>query len=231
MFGGADPFMPLLWGSLLGCIVAVALAVTVARLPIRDAIGSWLGGIRSMLMAVVILLLAWSLGAVTQTLGTASFLSSVLSDRLPIEALPLSVFLVASVISFATGSSWGTMAILYPVVIPLAIAMGGAADPLSPGWHFLLASTAGVMAGALFGDHCSPISDTTVLSSMASGCDHVDHVRTQLPYALTVAAIAGLVGALPSGFGISPWISLVAGAAAVLAVIRIMGRKAEAGAG
>jgi Na+/H+ antiporter NhaC len=228
IFGAADPFRPLLWGSLLGCIVAVSLAVAVVRLPIGDAIGAWVGGIRSMLMAVIILVLAWSLGAVTKSLGTAAFLSTVLSERLPAEALPLSVFLVAAVISFATGTSWGTMAILYPLVIPLAVAMGGAADPSQgAGWQLLLGSIAGVMAGALFGDHCSPISDTTVLSSMASGCDHVDHVRTQLPYALTVAVIAAVAGALPVGFGFSPWLSLAVSAAAVIAAVRVAGRRIE----
>jgi Na+/H+ antiporter NhaC len=228
VFGQADPFVPLLWGSLLGCVSAVVLSVGIVRVSLSNTINAWLGGVRSMLMAVIILILAWSLGSVTNSLGTASFLSSILSERLPVEALPASVFIVAAIISFATGTSWGTMAILYPLVIPLSIAMGGAADPAqAAAYQLLLGSIAGVMAGSLFGDHCSPISDTTVLSSMASGCDHVDHVRTQLPYALTAAVIAAAVGAIPAGFGISPWISLGAGAGIVVAVIWLAGRSAE----
>ncbi|HXI02293.1 MAG TPA: Na+/H+ antiporter NhaC family protein, partial [Candidatus Saccharimonadales bacterium] len=228
IFGHADPFVPLLWGSLLGCVVAILLSVGVVRLPLDDTMGAWLTGIRSMMTAIVILVLAWSLGAVTHTLGTAAFLSTVLSERLPGEALPVSVFIVGSFISFATGTSWGTMAILFPLVIPLSIAMGGDADPADlAGYHLLLGSVAGVMAGALFGDHCSPISDTTVMSSMASGCNHVDHVRTQLPYALTVAAVAAVAGALPAGFGISPWISLAAGGALLFAITWLVGGKVE----
>jgi Na+/H+ antiporter NhaC len=231
IFGHADPFSPLLWGTLMGCITAMFFSVTVTRIPLQETISAWLGGFRSMLMAVVILLLAWSLGAVTQSLGTASFLSAVLSDRLPVELLPLSVFLVASVISFATGTSWGTMAILFPLVVPLSISMGAAEDPSQPAaYHILLASVAGVMAGSLFGDHCSPISDTTVLSSMASRCDHVDHVRTQLPYALTVAVVAAVFGATPSGFGVNPWICLGAGGVTLFAIVRLVGKPVEGGA-
>lgn len=229
IFGHADPFSPLLWGTLLGGLVAGMISVAVVRVPLQETVSAWVGGFRSMLTAVVILLLAWSLGAVTKSLGTASFLAAVLSDRLPVELLPLSIFLVAAVISFATGTSWGTMAILFPLVVPLAMAMGATGDPSQvAGYHILLASVAGVMAGALFGDHCSPISDTTVLSSMASRCDHVDHVRTQLPYALTVAVVAALTGAIPSGFGFSPWISLLAGAVLLGIIVRVAGRPVDA---
>lgn len=179
-----------------------------------------------MLVAIVILVLAWSLGAVTESLGTAQFLSELLSERLPVVALPVSVFLVAATVAFATGASWGTMAIMFPLVIPLASAMGAVADPAQgSAYHLLLAVVGAVMGGALFGDHSSPISDTTILSSMASGCDHADHVRTQLPYALLAAVTASLVGALPAGFGVSPWISLVVGGAVVLGLVRLLGRR------
>jgi Na+/H+ antiporter NhaC len=120
------------------------------------------------------------------------------------------------------------MAILFPLVIPLAISMGGVVDPgAGAPYSLLLGSIAGVMAGAIFGDHCSPISDTTVLSSTASACDHVDHVRTQLPYALAVALIGVLLGTIPVGMGVSPWICLMAGGAALVLVVRYLGRPSE----
>jgi Na+/H+ antiporter NhaC len=228
IFGAADPFKPLLWGSLLGCIVAILLAVGGRKLSLVDAINAWAGGLRSMMVAIVILVLAWSLGAVTQSMGTAPFLSSVLSEGMPVMALPMAVFIIAAAISFATGTAWGTMAIMFPLAVPLATSMGGVADPAQgAAYQLLLAVVASVMAGALFGDHCSPISDTTILSSMASGCDHADHVRTQLPYALTAAVIAAVVGTLPAGLGVSPWISLVVGVALIWGIARVLGQRVE----
>ena len=153
-----------------------------------------------MMIAVVVLVLAWSLGAVTEQVGTASYLAQILEGNVALRLLPWLVFLVAAAMSFATGTSWGTMAILMPLVIPLTVSLGGAAD-FDGGTHYsiLLGTISSVLAGAIFGDHCSPISDTTVLSSTAAACDHVDHVRTQLPYALvggTIAAICfGILGA------------------------------------
>ncbi len=230
IFGQADPFRPLLWGSLLGCIAALVLAVGWRLMKLSEAIRAWVDGLRSMLLAFVILMLAWSLGAVTESLGTASYLSTVLSDRLPLEALPFSVFVVAAVISFATGTSWATMAILFPLVIPLAVALGAGLEPADgSGYGLLLGTIAGVMAGSLFGDHCSPLSDTTVLSSMASGCDHVDHVRTQLPYALAAAIVSAVAGMLPIGLGFSPWVCLPVAAALLVLLVRFVGRPVESG--
>jgi hypothetical protein len=139
---------------------------------------------RAMLLAIVILVLAWGLGGVTEALGTGATCRACSAIRCRCF-LPVLVFLVAAAISFATGTSWGTMAILFPVVIPLAVAMGAGVG-FDGGEHYtiLLGTISSIMAGSIFGDHCSPISDTTVLSSMASACDHIDHVRTQLPYAL-----------------------------------------------
>ncbi|MEE8267656.1 MAG: Na+/H+ antiporter NhaC family protein [Gemmatimonadales bacterium] len=228
IFGAADPFVPLLWGSVLGSLTAIVLAAGGRKLTLSTTIEAWLSGIRTMILAIIILLLAWSLGAVTEDLGTAAFLSSILSDRLPVELLPVTVFVIAGVVALSIGSSWGTMAILFPLAIPLALRMGAVADPAaSMGWGILLAVTAAVMGGALFGDHSSPISDTTILSSMASGCDHVDHVRTQMPYALLAAGLAGVVGSIPAGFGMSPWISLPVGVVALIVVVRYVGKRVE----
>ena len=228
IFGAADPFVPLLWGAMLGSLTAIVLAAGGRKLTLSATIEAWLSGIRTMILAIIILILAWSLGAVTEDLGTAAFLSSVLSDRLPVELLPVTVFVIAGVVALSIGSSWGTMAILFPLAIPLALRMGGVADPAADvGWGILLAVTAAVMGGALFGDHSSPISDTTILSSMASGCDHVDHVRTQMPYALLAAGVAGVVGSIPAGFGMSPWISLPVGVVALIVVVRFVGKRVE----
>lgn len=228
IFGAADPFVPLLWGAMLGSLTAIVLAAGGRKLTLSATIEAWLSGIRTMILAIIILILAWSLGAVTEDLGTAAFLSSVLSTRLPVELLPVTVFVIAGVVALSIGSSWGTMAILFPLAIPLALRMGGVADPAADvGWGILLAVTAAVMSGALFGDHSSPISDTTILSSMASGCDHVDHVRTQMPYALLAAGVAGVVGSIPAGFGMSPWISLPVGIVALIVMVRFVGKRVE----
>jgi Na+/H+ antiporter NhaC len=179
---------------------------------------------RAMFMAVVILVLAWALGDVTEALGTGPYLSGLLQETLPIRFVPVLVFIVAAATSFATGTSWGTMAILFPVVIPLAVAMGAGVGFETDGYTILLGVISSVMAGSIFGDHCSPISDTTVMSSMASACDHIDHVRTQLPYAVVVAVVAMAVGDIPTAFGLSPWMSLVLGAALLWGILRVFGK-------
>ena len=223
--GGADPFKTLIWASFAGNVVAISLAVAQRILPLGSALEAWINGMRAMLLAIVILVLAWALGGVTEALGTGPYLSGLLQDTLPLGLLPVIVFLTAAVISFATGTSWGTMAILFPVVIPLAVAMG-AGIGFDGGEHYsiLLGVISSVMAGSIFGDHCSPISDTTVLSSMASACDHIDHVRTQLPYALTVGVVGMAVGDIPTAYGLSPWVSIVLGIVVLAAVLRFVGR-------
>jgi Na+/H+ antiporter NhaC len=224
--GAGDPFRSLLWASFSGCVVAILLAVAQRILSMGTALGAWLGGLRAMLLAIVILVLAWGLGGVTEALGTGTYLADLIGGTLPLRLLPVLVFLVAAVTSFATGTSWGTMAILFPVVIPLAVAMGAGVD-FDGGEHYtiLLGAISSIMAGSIFGDHCSPISDTTVLSSMASSCDHIDHVRTQLPYAVLVAGVGMGVGDIPTAFGLSPWIALVFGLAILYAALRLFGKR------
>ena len=225
VFGASDPFATLLWGSLAGCLVALALSLAQRVLTLRETIDAWVGGVKAMMIAMVILVLAWSLGSVTEAVGTATYLTQLLSEALPMELLPVLVFITAAGIAFATGTSWGTMAILIPLVIPLAVGMGGGVD-FDGGARYtvLLGSISSVLAGAIFGDHCSPISDTTVLSSMASACDHVDHVRTQLPYALLVGVVGMGLGDIPTAYGFPNWISLVLGVAVLWAFLRWRGR-------
>jgi Na+/H+ antiporter NhaC len=229
IIGEADPFRSLLWASFAGGLVAGVLAVAQGLLTVKDALDAWVAGMRAMLLAMVILVLAWALGAATSALGTGPYLAALLGDALPLWALPALVFVIAAATAFATGTSWGTMAILFPVVVPLAVAMGaGVGFAGGDDYTVLLGSISSIMAGAVFGDHASPISDTTVISSMASSCDHIDHVRTQLPYALLAAAVAVLVGDLPTAlWGINPLISIVVGLAIIWVVLRYLGKPVE----
>jgi Na+/H+ antiporter NhaC len=225
VFGEADPFSTLLWGSLSGCVVALLLSMGQGILTLTEGIDAWLGGLKAMIIAMVILVLAWSLGAATEEIGTASYLAHLLTGRVALQIIPVIVFATAAAMAFATGTSWGTMAILLPLVIPLTVSLGGDAG-FEGGGHYsiLLGAISSVLAGAIFGDHCSPISDTTVLSSTASACDHVDHVRTQMPYALLVAGVGMVLGDIGTAYGLPNWIALVGGVAVLFVVLRLFGR-------
>ena len=164
-----------------------------------------------------------------EELGTAPFLTALASKAIEPLFLPTLLFVLAGVVAFATGSSWATMSILMPLVIGLAFGLGVDAqlldDATASGQRLVVISVAAVLSGSIFGDHCSPISDTTVMSSIASASDHIDHVRTQAPYALIVMLISVLVGYVPCTFlGISPWLSLLTGAVLVFLLVRFMGR-------
>ena len=224
VFGAADPFATLLWGSLAGCLVAAALSLGQKLLSVHECIDAWVGGVKAMMIAMVILTLAWSLGAVTTDVGTADYLSQLLSGNLPIVLLPAAVFITAGAMAFATGTSWTTMAILIPLVIPLTVSLaGGTGFADGSLYGILLATTSSVLAGAIWGDHCSPISDTTVLSSTAAACDHVDHVRTQLPYAVLVGVTGLVLGSLGTSLGIPHWVALLGGVAVLAVFLRIFG--------
>ena len=148
-------------------------------------------GFKTILPAIVILALAWSLAISTEQLHTADFLSALLADSIAPQVIPMIIFVLAAFISFSTGSSWSTMAILYPIAIPTTWVVCQTAG-LSPelSYEILLNSISVVLGASVLGDHCSPISDTTILSSLASDCNHIDHVKTQLPYALTVGVVS-----------------------------------------
>ncbi len=229
IIGTADSYKALMWASLLGVLVAYALSVGQRILTVAQTVEAWYAGLKSMLFAMIILVLAWSLSGITEVLGTAQYLVLVLGDAIPAGLLPAIIFVLSAATAFATGSSWGTMGILMPLVLPLTWAvlvvngMGDAAH-----YHILYSTVSCVLAGAVWGDHCSPISDTTILSSMASGCDHIDHVRTQLPYALTVGLVAILIGTIPTGFGFPWWLSMLIGGSILLLGLRFVGRNPDA---
>jgi len=223
IFGAADPYDSLLWGSTAGCLVAVLITISQNLLTLKETMEAWVEGLKTMMTAMVILILAWSLGQVTNDLGTANYLSQILTDALPLQILPALVFCTAAAIAFATGTSWATMAILIPLVIPLTVSLGGGIGFGTGEYSVLTSVISSVLAGAIFGDHCSPISDTTVLSSTASQCDHVDHVRTQLPYALAVGTISIVVGNLGTAYGLPVWAALTIGIAVLIVILKLFG--------
>jgi len=229
IIGNGNSYKALGWASLLGVFTAAILSVGQRILTLAEVVEAWYAGLKSMMFAVIILILAWSLAGVNTVLNTGGYLVSVLGDELSPNLLPAVVFVLSAVTAFATGSSWGVMGIVMPLAIPLSWAVmeanGLTEDPGN--MHILYSSVAAVLAGAVWGDHCSPISDTTILSSMASGCDHMDHVRTQLPYALTVGGVAMLIGTVPAGYGLPWWIGMIAGLAVLIAVLFGFGKNPE----
>ncbi|GAA0476536.1 Na+/H+ antiporter NhaC family protein [Alkalibacterium indicireducens] len=185
-FGTSDASVVLFQAALIASIIALVMGVIKGHFSFGKGIDIWVSGMKTLMITGVILLLAWSLSGVMGELGTADYLVSLLSDTLPAFLLPTVIFLLGAVISFATGTSYGTMGILMPLAIPLATAMDpGNAD-------FIVMSAGAVLTGAIFGDHASPISDTTILSSRGAGSNLLDHVNTQLPYAIAIAVISVL---------------------------------------
>jgi Na+/H+ antiporter NhaC len=195
----------------------------------HETVDAWFGGVKAMMFAMIVLVLAWALAAITFDLNTANYLVSIFAGTLSPPLVPAVIFVLSAITAFTTGTSWGTLGILMPLVIPLTWAVlvaNGMADPEH--MHILYSAIASNLAGAVWGDHCSPISDTTVLSSMASGCDHIEHVRTQMPYALLVGTVAVLIGTIPGGFGFPPLLSILAGLGFLLLVLIRFGRQADA---
>jgi len=212
----------LFYGSALGLAVAILLTVGERLLTPREAWGAAVSGTRAMMLAVTILILAWAMSEVCGAIGTRAYMTA-LAPHIPPLLLPAGLFALGCGIAFATGSSWSTMGILLPIVVGLAAEVGEGTTLGAAG--MVIVTIGAVLDGSIFGDHCSPISDTTILSSTAAGSDHMDHVRTQAPYALTVCSVALLVGYLPAAAGVSPWILLVVGAAALLGIARFVGRR------
>lgn len=229
IFGESNSFDVLLWASFVGLFSAILLATFQKLLKLGDAIEAAVNGYKSMMLAAMILILAWAIGDICASLHTADYIISITKNILSAHYIPFITFVVAAFISFSTGSSWATMAILTPIVVPIAHEVPIAAN-FDPALctNILIATVGAILSGSVLGDHCSPISDTTILSSMASAADHVDHVRTQMPYALVVGGVASIIGYIPSGWGLSPYISLGFGMVILILVIRFIGKKATA---
>ncbi len=219
-FSNSDASVALFQAALFAGIVTIILIVVQGMYSLTEAIELWSTGMSKLFSTTIILVLAWTLTSIIKELGAGYFISSQISDLIPAYLIPSIIFGVASIISFATGTSYGTMGILMPLAIPLAI---GAA-PNDP--QIALVATSAVLTGAIFGDHCSPISDTTILSAIGSGCDHIEHVNTQLPYALFIGALTIATAYIPAGLGISPYIILGGNIVLIIGIVHFFGKKA-----
>ncbi|MGL4571476.1 MAG: Na+/H+ antiporter NhaC family protein [Clostridium sp.] len=219
-FSSADASTALFQSAVFASIVAIAMAVGKKIFTVSEAVEVWIDGMKGLIITGVILLLAWSLSSVIKDLGTAKYLVTLLSDSIPAFLLPSIIFLLGAVISFATGTAYGTMGILMPLAIPLSYS-------ISPDMGYIVLSTSAVLTGAIFGDHCSPISDTTILSSMGAGCDHIEHVKTQMWYALFVAGATILLGYIPAGLNVPVYIILPVAIAVLAIAVRFIGKPVD----
>lgn len=227
--GQSNSYVALLRGSLIALLVTIAITLWRGVLSFSKIMESIMEGFKSMLPAVVIPTMAWATALIAKDMHTAEFVSQLLVTwSVPAAIVPVMTFVLAFFISFATGTSWGTMSILYPLILPASwlVAQKQGLDMDSSMMTFYLV-VATVMAGAVFGDHCSPISDTTIMSSTSSGCHHIDHVRTQMPYALTVGGVSLVCGILPAGLGIPFWVCFAVSIVALWCVVRFVGKKVE----
>jgi Na+/H+ antiporter NhaC len=216
-FGNADSSVVLLWASSLGALVTLVMVLAQRLVKLQQAIDTLIDGAKSVFPALIILVLAWALSYISGELGAADYLVGIVeSTGITIVILPLLIFIISCFMAFAMGTSWGTMGIVTPLAVPVAFALGGP-DNIIP-------TLAAVLTGAIFGDHCSPLSDTTILSSTGAGSDHIDHVRTQIPYALVGAVVAGVFGFIPAGLGVHPVISIILGIVVLIVFVRLVGK-------
>ena len=212
VFGEGDAFAAMMWGSLAACVTAVVMTLGQRLMSMSETTHYWFEGVKSMLLPLTILMMAWALANVNASLHTSDFLIAALGEALSPQWLPAAIFALAAFTAFATGSSWGVMGIMMPLTVPLAWAildlhgLAGTAE----GMPLLYASVAGVLAGAVWGDHCSPLAESTLLAAMASGCDLIEHVRTQLPYALLVGLAALLFVVMPGYVEAVAWVGALA---------------------
>jgi len=232
LIGNAKSYLAIFYGAILSAFVAVILTLIARTCAVHEAVDAGLNGMSRMFPAVVILVLAWAISSVSKDLELGAIAGDYLRQaHFAPHFIPLAVFVSSAVISFATGTSWATMGILCPVTVSIVaglaskeIAAGAMTNPQA--LTLFYEAVGSVLAGSIFGDHCSPISDTTVLSSIASGCPHEEHVWTQLPYALLTALVAiGASEVVCDGYN-QPWyVGLAAGTATLVLIVFVLGRK------
>ena len=227
--GAANSYKALLWASLLSLLTAIVMTLLRGKIKFGKVMEEMVEGFKSMFNAVLILTMAWSIALVTKDMHTAEFVSNLLVQwALSPVLVPMLTFLLAALIGFSTGTSWGTMAILYPLILPsswmLCQEQGMSFEATMPLFYNVVAS---VLAGSVMGDHCSPISDTTIMSSLASRCDHLQHVSTQMPYALTVGVVALLIGVVPTALGLPSWVAFLVAFVMLWLIVRLVGKKVE----
>jgi Na+/H+ antiporter NhaC len=237
IIGNGDPYSSLVYGSIGGLLTIIALVLWRKSLTEEEIVLANYAGLKHVMPALFILWFAWTLSALTNAdnLASGQYLAGLLTSRansqmiLPLWIFPTATFLVAGIVAFSTGTSWGTMATLFPVVIPTVITAlkADTAYEFDVYHPLLIGSIGSVLAGAIFGDHCSPISDTTVLSSKASSCNHIAHVRTQMPYAILGGTVAVFLGTIPSALGAPSWLLIPLGVSVIVVVFLAIGRNAE----
>lgn len=211
----AEADKALLWGALSMAMSGVILALVTKIMDFKETMDTFVDGLKLMILTASILVMAWSLGSITQEMGLADYIISVVGTEIHFGFFPIIIFILSMIIAFATGTSWGTMAIMTPLSIPLAYNITGDINAS-------VAMAGVVLSGAIFGDHCSPISDTTVMASIFSGADHIDHVKSQFPYALTVAIVICIMYALFGFLNISPIILIPLGLGILVILQRLL---------
>ena len=219
-FGDCDSASSIFYAVIIASVVSIVMAVVQKIMTLREAIDVWMNGCKELLLTVTILLFAWTSGSIMSELGTGAYIAELVGDTVPGVILPVIIFAVSCLVSFSTGTSYGTTAIMIPIAFPLAMGInGGVLD------SYAVLTIAAVTCGAIFGDHCSPISDTTIMSSMGSAADLMDHVRTQIPYAATAAIVAAVCGFIPAALGVPAWICLPIGIVVLYLVVRFLGKS------
>ncbi|NCB33676.1 MAG: Na+/H+ antiporter NhaC family protein [Erysipelotrichia bacterium] len=221
-FGSADTYYLVMIASAAASAAAILLSASFGISSLSDAINDWIHGASSLLNTVVILVLAWSLSSIVAKLGTVNYVVQAISLNIPYYLVPTLVFISCCVISFTVGS-YGCIFIAMPMAIPLALTIMAQKPFLTS--SFLLACISSVLSGGIFGDHCSPITDCTILSSKGAGCDNMAHVKTQMPYALTTAAISVAAGTLPVGLGCPVWLCHIICIITIISVLQFFGRN------
>ena len=212
-FSGCDASVGLAYGSFFGLVITIIFYMLRRVLTFKECMSSLPEGFKAMVPAILILTMAWSLKSMTDSLGAAPYVEALVrgSSESLMSFLPAIVFLVGCVLAFASGTSWGTFGILIPIVV----------DAFAADQTMMIIAISACMAGAVCGDHCSPISDTTIMASAGAQSNHINHVNTQLPYAITVAAVS-FVTYIVAGFVKSAWISLPIGIALMVATLFVI---------
>jgi len=224
IIGCADTIQIVMEGAFLAGFAALVLGVCMNLFSLHDGILAWVDGAISLMPTIIVLILAWTLSDCVSQLGSVYFVVDAISAGIPKLLVPTLIFLTCCLVSFATGS-YGCMFMVMPMAVPIVAAVGGiAADPSAD--PFMLACVAAVLSGSIFGDHCSPMTDCTILAALGAGCETMDHVKTQMPYALTVAITTVVCGTLLTSLtGIPVWAALLVGIVLMAAVVRFVGKK------
>lgn len=216
-----DTITLLLRSAFLSGIAAMAAAAVTRILPAGEGIKAWLDGVGNIVPTIIVLLLAWSLASIVEKLGTVYFVVELIASKAAWQFVPAIIFVCCCVVSFAAGS-YGCMFMVMPMAIPIACAVMENSPGI--GSHFLPVCVACVLSGGIFGDHCSPMTDCTILAALGSGCDVMDHAVTQMPYAFTVALVS-IFCIISATLGFSAVYTIALGALVLSAIILLFGKQ------